>query len=116
MSRKGEVILHSQIWRLFDRRRARGAIGFHPANGGKRSMSEAVEFQGMGLLPGVADLVFVRRDGMAFFLEVKTPKGRLSDVQEEFQADVLNTEAGYAVARSVLEAERALLDWHLIRP
>jgi len=53
---------------------------YHVPNGGKRSPQEANQFKAMGVVAGVPDLEFHfwRR---TFFLECKTPQGKLSKKQ-----------------------------------
>jgi VRR-NUC domain len=55
---------------------------FAVPNGGFRTPREAALMKWTGVLAGVPDLAVVA-DGKAFFLEVKTAKGRLSDAQRE---------------------------------
>lgn len=40
-------------------------IWFHPANEGKRSPRTGAEMKRLGMLPGVADLVIIRPNGLA---------------------------------------------------
>ncbi len=42
---------------------------FHPANGGGRTRTEAAIFKGLGVRPGVPDLVLLLPDGRAAFVE-----------------------------------------------
>jgi len=67
----------------------------------------------MGLRSGVADLVFVKY-GRVYFLEMKAPKGVMSDTQKAFQMDAWRVDAFYSVAHSVEEAENTLRLWRII--
>ena len=63
--------------------------------------------QSLGSYKGIADLVAMK-DGLTVWIEVKTPKGRLSKYQEQFRDDVLAHGGTYIVARSVDDVERVL--------
>ena len=70
------------------RLRARpGVLWWHTPNGGKRNVIEATKLKRMGTLAGVADFLFLYK-GTFFSLEIKTEKGRLSAVQEQWSDDV----------------------------
>lgn len=56
--------------------------------------------QSLGSYRGIADL-YALKDGYSIWIEVKTPKGRLSKHQEKFRDDVLAHGGTYIVARSV---------------
>tara|TARA_R110002072_G_scaffold254761_1_gene413607 strand:- start:246 stop:674 length:429 start_codon:yes stop_codon:yes gene_type:complete len=64
---------------------------------------------GMGVHPGVADLM-VLSEGRVLFLELKSPKGRLSPAQEAFRDAVLSQGFGWALVRSLDDALGALAD------
>ncbi len=63
--------------------------------------------QSLGSYRGIADL-YALKDGVHLWIEVKTPKGRLSKYQEQFRDDVLAHGGTYIVARSVDDVERVL--------
>jgi hypothetical protein len=98
-----EIFLH--ITHLFPCLRE-GAF-FHVANGGKRAGREAKKFQGMGVFPGIADLMGYHR-GRCFFLEVKTPTGTQSKAQKAFQEKCKEQKVPYEIVRSTEEAENAV--------
>lgn len=64
-----------------------------------------------GLRKGVPDLMIVGQ-GRAYFIEVKTPSGKLSPEQSEW-ADwcVVSGGAGWCCARSIDDVRRALSHW-----
>ena len=53
-----ETDIHRAVVQHLDARAVRGAVFFHPANGGWRRHVEAARFVGLGVKPGVADLIF----------------------------------------------------------
>lgn len=63
-----------------------------------------------GLMPGAPDVLVVT-EGRPVFVELKTPKGRLSDAQVAAHAALKAAGATVLVCRSVEEVERALRDW-----
>jgi len=58
---------------------------FHPANGGFRTKIEAAIMKGIGVMPGIPDLVICHNNGEsgALFVEMKSGNGKLSDKQKE---------------------------------
>ncbi len=81
-------------------------VFFHPANGGGRSRIEAAIFKGLGVRPGVPDLVLLLPDSRAAFIELKADGGRLSASQLAFKKQVEALDFRYAECRSVDEVER----------
>lgn len=67
--------------------RPEDGFAFHVPNQGKRSLVTGGLFKGMGMLPGMTDLILVARDGRVAFLELKRPdgKGKLRPDQEAFR-------------------------------
>lgn len=61
--------------------------------------------QGMGAHKGLSDLIAVK-DGRVVFAEIKTPRGRLSEYQREFERELAAHGGEYAVLRSVEDAMR----------
>jgi hypothetical protein len=56
--------------------------------------------QGLGCYPGLSDFVAVK-DGQTVWIEVKTPKGKQSEGQEQFQADIEAHGGKYIVAKGI---------------
>ena len=81
-------------------------LGKHGAvyrcNSGSVRIPNGKRFSGMP--KGFADVLFIRADGMACFVECKTDKGKLSDEQEWFIARMQGLNALAGVARSVSDA------------
>lgn len=60
--------------------------------------------QGLGSLKGLSDLSAIK-NGKTVYIEVKTPRGVLSQYQEKFKADIESHGGTYIVARSVSDIE-----------
>jgi hypothetical protein len=56
--------------------------------------------QSLGSYPGIADLYAVK-GGRSIWVEVKTPAGRQSEVQREFQRQVEEHGGVYVLARGI---------------
>tara|TARA_R110002072_G_scaffold19526_1_gene72443 strand:- start:40 stop:435 length:396 start_codon:yes stop_codon:yes gene_type:complete len=91
----------------------RTAIVHHCANEvtepGPRGAKGQAILVGMGVHPGVADLM-VLCDGRVLFMELKSSKGRLSTAQAGFRDAVLAQGFGWALVRSLDDALGALAD------
>ena len=91
----------------------KGAILHHSANevtlAGPTGAKRQAILVGMGVHPGFADLM-VLCDGRVLFLELKSPKGRLSPAQEAFRDAILGQGFGWALVRSLDDALGALAD------
>ena len=57
---------------------------FHVPNGGRRSKIEAMQFKAMGVIPGVADMIFIHK-GKVYAFEFKTGTGIQSPAQKEWE-------------------------------
>lgn len=86
-----------------------GVVAFHVPNGGKRTAAEGAIFKGLGVLPGVPDLIAIR-GGHVFALELKAgKKGRLSPAQESTIAAMRCAGALVDVAHDLEEAKAFLV-------
>jgi len=81
---------------------------FNESTGNRFARVNALKKRGM--TPGVADLVLVK-DGKAYFMEVKTPAGRISDAQRQFMSNAAGAGARYVVVRSYDQAVAVLKQW-----
>jgi hypothetical protein len=68
---------------------------WHTPNGGRRNRIEGAILNGLGVRPGVADLILVH-DGRAFALELKADASRPTAAQRQFVSD-FNAAGGTAV-------------------
>jgi len=66
----------------------------------KRGLSRISRLKAMGMTPGAPDLV-VFYNGRVVFLELKAPRGRLSEHQKEMQRLCREHGIGYYVIRSI---------------
>ena len=77
---------------------------FAVPNGGKRAQVTGGKLKAEGVVPGVADLILLKsnRDYGALLIEIKTPAGRQSDSQKEWQKIICeNGEYKYVICRSL---------------
>lgn len=81
-------------------------------NGSRRTASGRAANAVPGLTPGVPDLMIVSA-GRVWFIEVKGPKGTLSDAQTDFISWCVVTNTPYCVARSVDDVKIALEHWQI---
>lgn len=95
-------------------RGVRGLLWFHVPNGGRRSRIEAAIFSGLGVRPGVSDLILLN-DGQAFALELKAEQGRPTTAQIAFISEFRAAGGEGAIATGLSEALRALEGWGLLR-
>ena len=58
--------------------------------------------QGLGAKRGISDFYAIK-DGRGIWMEIKTPKGKQSDHQIQFQADIEEHGGEYMVVRDVQE-------------
>lgn len=75
---------------------------FHVPNGGARNKREAMKFKQIGLVPGVADLLFMFQGSVICF-ELKNSRGRQSDIQKGWQSKVEMQGFPYYIIRTLEE-------------
>ena len=86
----------------------------HPANGGGRDKREAAKLKWLGVLPGIPDIIILRPGGRFCLMEVKGPKGILSEAQNAVRYHCERYEMPWALVRSVDDARAALASWGLV--
>lgn len=86
---------------------------FAVPNGGARNAVTASILKAEGVVAGVADLLLLvpSGDSHGLAIEMKTPKGRQSDSQREWQNEVEAQGYTYAVARSFDDFRRIVSDY-----
>lgn len=66
-----------------------------------------------GLSPGLFDLMIVEAGGGAYFIEVKTDKGKLSPAQEGWKEWFIVNHVPHCIARGVDDVRVALAAWRI---
>jgi hypothetical protein len=112
---KSESTIQRELWKLIEAYKLPGTRIFHVANGEWRSPRTAKRLKEMGVLPGVPDFCFIAENKVGF-LEMKTEKGSLSDVQLDFMGAVAFHGVVVDVAHSVIEGARILQQRGVIDP
>ena len=110
-----ESDIHRAVCQHLAARAANDLVWFHPANGGWRHHVEAARFVGLGVKPGVADLILLHA-AKFHALEIKAhSKSKVSKAQRQFIADVQNAggvaDVGYGLDDSLHKLEA----WGLLR-
>ncbi|MDE6338672.1 MAG: VRR-NUC domain-containing protein [Muribaculaceae bacterium] len=85
-------------WFNYQYPRLRGCLVATP-NAGRRSIVTGARFKAEGLTAGVADLSLYYK-GKTLFIEMKTPKGRQSPSQKEWQQTIEAQGFRYVICRS----------------
>jgi len=75
---------------------------FHVPNGGNRGGREGRKFKGMGVFPGVADLLFIYQ-GEIMAIELKTKTGTQSKLQKYWETLVKSHGVYYYIVRDFEE-------------
>ena len=105
--RRPEQALHRACAQFLDIALPSDACWFHPPNGGARSPVEAAIFKGLGVKPGVPDLVIVHR-GRLIAIELKAPGGHLTPAQKAMH-ERLQLAGAVVTTTESLEALEAFL-------
>lgn len=81
---------------------------FSVPNGGKRDAATAAKLKDEGALAGVADLILLKSNRFygALLIEMKTPEGRQSQSQKDWQQKITNDGYKYVVVRSFEDFQR----------
>lgn len=81
---------------------------FAVPNGSKRDVIIGAKLKEEGVLAGVADLILLKSNRFygALLIEFKTPEGRQSDTQKEWQQKITNDGFKYVIVRSLEDFQR----------
>ena len=109
-----EQVIQRAVCQHLRQRSASGVVWFHVPNGGRRNPVEAAIFAGLGVRPGVADLILLH-DGRAFALELKTDGGRPTAAQMQFISEFRAAGGEASIANGLDQALHALEAWGLLR-
>lgn len=95
----------------------RGGCLFAVPNGGHRNIQTARNLKAEGVTSGVSDLLLLvpKREYHGLCIEVKTPVGRQSDNQENWQRIIEAQGYRYEIVRS-LDEFAELVRWYLNEP
>ena len=109
-----EQAIHKTIVQHLRLRGVPGLVFIHPANGGWRRRVEAAIFQSLGVRRGASDLLLWHA-GRSYAMELKAPKGRATDDQLKFLADMDRAGALTCIVEGLDAALCTLHDWGLLR-
>lgn len=104
-SARPEDAIQRAVFEHLQVRGAPGLVAWHTPNAGWRSKREAAIFAGLGVRPGVSDIVGVHA-GKVYALELKAEGGRATEAQLQFLAEM---EAAGAVAAIADDLDNALV-------
>lgn len=85
--------------------------GSHLAGDKLARIKQTAAMKADGMLPGMPDLLVLGSHGRTGFIEVKTPKGSVTQAQQNVQSMLTRMGHQVAVVRSVDEARDALKTW-----
>jgi hypothetical protein len=90
-----------------------GKLLFAVPNGGSRNKIEAANLKRQGVKSGVSDVILqIPRKGFgSLCMEFKTPEGRQSDEQKEYQCQAERAGNKYVIVRSVRQAIQAMNEY-----
>jgi hypothetical protein len=112
--RSPEGAIQSAVFAHLRARGTPGVFAFHPANGGYRKPVEAAILKGMGVLPGVPDIIAIH-NGRCFALELKAEGGRPTEIQLATIAAMKAAGAHTAIAVGLNCALAILEGWGLLK-
>jgi VRR-NUC domain len=109
-----EQQIQRAIFQHVKQRGAPDAYVFAVPNGGYRRPIEAAIMKGLGVTPGVPDIICIR-DGRVFALELKTETGRATDRQLA-AIEAIRRAGGFAAVCYGLNRALACLEaWGILR-
>lgn len=80
----------------------------------EKAMHVVAKAKSLGTLPGFPDLVMLHEGGF-YALEVKNPRGQLSDAQRAVGEAIQSAGGRWALVRSIDDAKIACSRWGLLR-
>jgi hypothetical protein len=110
--RRPEQAIHKAVVHYLRVALPHGWLVHHSPNGGKRSQVEAAIFKALGTVPGWPDITVMGESPVTgwpgcWFMEVKAPGGRLTDVQRACHDRLRDLGFAVAVVHDIDEARRA---------
>jgi hypothetical protein len=89
-------------------------VWYASTNGVKMAIRTAEHMKRMGMIAGVADLAFVIQ-GQAYFMELKSEKGKQSPEQKAFETRVFAAKGIYVIVNNINTALDYLMAWGAIK-
>jgi hypothetical protein len=105
-----ESQIQSSIMRFLDLALPGSYRAFAVPNGGRRDRITGAILKREGVKAGVPDIIIVRDGGSVAFMEVKRPKGVLSEAQKQFRDWCGANSVPWGVVRSVGDVHAFLTD------
>ena len=109
---EGEI--QRTVFAHFTVRGAPGVFAFHPPNGGYRKPIEAAILKGLGVRPGLPDVIAIK-GGQVFAIELKTEGGRATSAQLQAIEDLRAAGAHAEICHGLDSALAQFEAWGLLR-
>ena len=109
-----EAAIQRAVFQHLRARAAPGVFAFHPANGGYRKPVEAAIMKGLGVVPGVPDVIAIY-EGRCYALELKAEGGRPTEKQLATIAAMQAAGAFTAITEGLDRALACLEAWGLLQ-
>ena len=118
-----EQQIHRSIVDYLNLALPRGSVVHHSPNEGNHKVQYRIKQKHMGVRAGWPDIeIFVSRTWWRpdqpwspWFLEIKTPKGRVSTNQSQVHTDLIGAGCRVAIVRSIEETQNFLLQYIELR-
>ena len=104
--------IHVEIKNFLDKKLPVDSFFFAIPNAGHRFRNEAMRLKSEGMKAGIPDIC-INYSGMAFYIEVKTDNGKLSESQKIVHKKLLNSGCKVSICRSVEETKLTLINWNI---
>ena len=109
-----ETAIHKAVIAQLRARAWPDVLWWHTPNGGLRTRRSGALLKALGVLPGVSDILAVRK-GNIYALELKASGGRLSEHQQDFQWKLSEAGGFCCTAEGIDRAIQVLESWKLLR-
>lgn len=106
--------IHRAVVQHLKVRGRKDCVWWHTPNGGSRGKTEAARFVGLGVKPGIPDIVVIM-DGETYGLELKADKGRVTPIQRSVHEQMRAAGATVAVTHGLDDAIAQLEDWKVLK-
>jgi hypothetical protein len=114
MARRPEDAIQRCVFQHIRARGVPGLVAIHVGNGGYRRPAEARIMSGLGVVPGVPD-VLLWHDSKSFALEIKSETGKLSEHQTLMLTRLENAGVSTAVCHGLDASIKCLEGWKLLK-